>query len=201
MRAAWTFGLGLVAALAGPAAADGRLLADDAFATRGGGAWLLDGGVATGLAPALPAGLATGLGVAVTRACGCRWFDGARASWVAASASGEAWTVRHDALALRATGGLRHQAGRGTVALRLGVGATFVREHRLRNQGARAGLEGDALETSALATLPAAELEGVVAVHVAGPWLLVVSGGPSVSWLAGRARGGFDAALGVGWQP
>jgi len=91
--------------------------------------------------------------------------------------------------------------GRGTFGLRLGLGTTVVHEDRTRNQGAAAGLTGGALATSALAALPAGDLEAVVSVHVAGPWLLTLSGGPSAFVSEGAFHAAWIAALGAGWQP
>ena len=154
-----------------------------------------------GFPAALTTGMSSGIGAGVTRECGCRFAYGARASWSSATESSQIWTVTHADLRLRATGAIRHVAGRGTLALRLGLGATVVHEDRVRNQGMRAGLTGSDLETTALATLPAADLEAVVLVRVVGPWVLVVSGGPSVDLLAGSLHGGFTSELGVAWQP
>jgi len=125
---------------------------------------------------------------------------GARASWSTATESTMAWTVTHRDLRMRVTGGLQHVAGRGTFGLRLGLGGTLVHEARLRNQGDRAGLTGDDLSTSALAMLPAADLEAAVSLHVWHEWLLSVSGGPSIALDGDRARAGWTAGLGVAWQ-
>jgi len=65
----------------------------------------------------------------------------------------------------------------------------------------RAGLSGTDLENSSTTMLPAADLDAVVALHVAGPWLLVTSGGPSLDVLDGKLHGGWSAQLGVAWQP
>jgi len=70
-----------------------------------------------------------------------------------------------------------------------------------RIQGLRAGLMGADLATSATTPLPAADLEAVVSVHVAGPWLLSLSGGPSALLSDGAVLGGWIAQLGAGWQP
>ena len=56
---------------------------------------------------------------------------------------------------------------------------------------------GSDLETSALATLPAADIEGVVAIHMRGPWILALSGGPSIDVVDGAAHVGWTAELGV----
>jgi len=126
---------------------------------------------------------------------------GARASWSTATESSIAWTVTNADLDMRVVGAIQRDIGRGRLALRLGVGSTIVHETRLRNQGSRAGLTGGDLETSTLAALPAGDLEAVVALHIAGPWLLMVSGGPSVSIVSSTLRTGWASQLGVGWQP
>jgi hypothetical protein len=148
---------------------------------------------------ALQTGMATGVGAGVTY--GRRLALGVRASWATATESSLVWTVRHDDYRLRAVAVARQPAGRGAFALRLGLGATIVHEDRTRNQGMRAGLTGAELETSALAALPAADLEVVVSVHVAGPWLLALSGGPSTLVSDGVFHVGWIAQLGVAWQP
>jgi hypothetical protein len=84
--------------------------------------------------------------------------------------------------------------------VRLGAGGTLVHESRIRNQGERAGLMGDALETSAFAFVPAADLEAVVGLHVIGSWLVVVSGGPSLALVEGEPRWSWTAELGVAWR-
>ncbi len=148
----------------------------------------------------LQTGMATGIGGGLTY--GRRLALGVSASWATATESSLVWTVTHDDYRVRAPWpSPNNSAGRGVFALRLGVGATIVHEDRTRVQGARAGLMGAALESSATAALPAGDLEVVVSVHVAGPWLLVVSGGPSVILSDGAWRGGWTAQLGVGWQP
>jgi len=52
-----------------------------------------------------------------------------------------------------------------------------------------------------VATLPAGEVEAFVALHLFGPWLFTVSGGPSASIDSGNARAGWISMMGVGWQP
>ena len=179
----------------------GRLLDDDTFAVTHGGPYLVDAGLLVGEPAALPAGITTGIGAGLMRECGCLLSYGARASWSTESVSTTAWTVTHWDMRLRAVGMIRHDAGRGLLALRLGAGATIVHEHRLRNQGMRAGLTGSDLETSATDTLPAVDLEAVVGVRVTGPWLALISAGPSFDVLGGSLRGGWIAQIGVGWQP
>jgi hypothetical protein len=186
-------------ALAGDARADeGRLLGDDTFELRPHGPLVLDGGLYVGMPAALPAGMSTGVGAGVTRECSCWWSYGARASWSELTSSSLAWTVTHQEYRLRADAALRHSFGRGTLALRLDVGTTVVHEDRVRNQSSR--LMGS-FESKAVAALPAAELEAVVALHITGPWLMIASGGPSTDIFDGKLRGGWIAQLGVGWQP
>ncbi len=184
------------------AAADaGRLLNDHTFDTAPGGALVLDAGLVVGLPAALPSGLSTGIGAGVTRRCTC-WFSyGARASWSSVTEPGQTWIVNQDDYRLRLTAEFRHDAGRGTLALRLGAGPTIVHEVRDRQQGMRAGLTGSDLQTRAIRALPAADLEAVISVKLAGQWLVLVSGGPSVDVLDGALRTGWTTQLGVAWNP
>jgi hypothetical protein len=197
----------LIVALASvPAAADPvkpdperPAFTDDTWRVHSAGDVTVDGGFVTGFPAALPTGLTTGVGGGVT--VGQTFACGARASWSSATESSIAWTVDHADLRLRATGAVQKAAGRGTFALRVGLGTTIVHETRTRNQGMRAGLTGSDLETSAVDALPAGDLEGVIALHVAGPWLVVVSGGPSLAIVDGSAHASWTAELGIGWQP
>lgn len=179
--------------------ADEALLDDRSFDVRSSGRLVVDGGLLVALPTALPTGLSTGIGAGISHGRTLAW--GARVSWSRATEWATAWTVTQSDLRLRATGSMQAAAGRGSFALRLGLGGTLVHETRLRSQGARAGLSGSALETSTLAMLPAADLQGIVALHVAGPWLMVVSGGPTAVLLEGAPRWGWSAELGVAWQP
>ncbi|HEU4733304.1 MAG TPA: hypothetical protein VFT22_35675 [Kofleriaceae bacterium] len=189
--------------LAAPAVAraDGALMTDDTWRYRSTGHLALDGGLVVGFPAALPTGLAmgAGAGVSVTSAPWLAW--GARAAWVTATESSVPWTVTQSDLRLRITGAVQKAAGRGTLGLRLGLGGTLVHEARVRNQGMRAGLTGSDLETSSFALLPAADLDAVLGLHVAGPWLLVMTGGPSVDVFERKLHGGWSAQLGVAWQP
>jgi hypothetical protein len=181
------------------ARADGPLFSDDSLKITSCGCWTVDGGLVVGFPAALPTGLTRGVGAGVTY--GHVWTAGARASWSTATESTTAWQVTHSDLRLRVTGGVEHIAGRGSLGLRLGLGGTLVHESRLRNQGMRAGLTGSELMTSAFAMLPAADVEAVVGVHVFGPWLLEVSGGPTLEIFDGAAHGAWTAQVGVAWQP
>jgi hypothetical protein len=190
-------------ALAAPAAraqaGDGRRPVDEEWPVRSTGKTAVDAGLLLALPAQLQTGLSSGLGAGVTR--GGRFAWGVRGSWSSATESSLTWTVAHNDFRLRGVAALQQPAGRGVFALRLGVGPTFVYEHRERNQGARAGLTGSDLETSALAVFPGAEVEGVVKLHILGRWLLTLSGGPSVLVADGSLRYGWTAQLGAGWQP
>jgi hypothetical protein len=179
--------------------ADGSLLGDDTWRYRSAGALVVDGGLTVGFPTALSTGLATGVGLGVSHGTTLAW--GARASWQTATESSLVWTVTHRDFKLRVTGEAKATAGRGTLGLRAGLGGTLVHESRLRNQGMRAGLSGDELQSTALRLLPAADLDAVIALHVFGPWLLVTTGGPSVAVLDGGLHASWTAQLGVAWQP
>jgi len=179
--------------------ADDGALADDLWRYRASRGPVVDGGLVVALPSALPTGLAKGVGAGVATGGWLMW--GARAAWVTATESSLPWTVTHSDLRLRATGALRHTAGRGSLGLRLGLGGTLVHETRTRNQGMRAGLMGSDLENRSFALLPAADLDAVVALHIAGPWLLMMSGGPSLDVFEDRLHAGWSAQLGVAWQP
>ncbi len=185
--------------LARQSLAEPSLAASGLWSYRSTGDLVIHGGLVVGPPTALPTGLSTGFGTGFTR--GRTLVYGARASWSTATESTMAWTVTHRDLRLRLTGGLQHVAGRGTFGLRLGLGGTLVHEARLRSQGERAGLTGDDLSTSALALLPAADLEAAVSLHVWREWLVSVSGGPSLALDGGRALAGWTATLGVAWRP
>jgi hypothetical protein len=174
------------------------LVSTDTFAPSSRCDTAVDAGVLVGFPAALPTGLSRGLVAGVT--IGDTFTFGARVGWVTATESTMAWNVTHTDLRLRATGGLQHAIGRGTIGVRLGVGGTLVHESRRRAQGERAGLEGDDLATSVYALLPAADLDAVVQLGIAGPWRIVVSGGPSIA-IDGGAHASWTAQLGVAWQP
>ena len=178
--------------------AEPNLVASDVFRYTSRSDLLVDGGIAVGFPTALPTGLSRGVALGFARGRTVAW--GARVSWLTATESSMAWTVTHADLRLRATGTLQHAAGRGTIGLRLGLGGTLVHESRERNQGARAGLSGDELATSAYAMVPAGDLEAVIGVHVAGSWLLTLSGGPSLARIDGETTPSWGAQLGIGWQ-
>ena len=191
--------LALLVLSAAPAAAEGPPIPSDSFDWRAGESPAIDGGLVVGFPTALPTGLSKGVGGGITFGdCPLRW--GARAAWVTATESTEFWKVTHSDLRLRLSGSAQHDLGRGSLGLRLAAGGTLVHESRVRNQGARADLMGDALETSAFAFVPAADLEAVVGLHVIRSWMVVISGGPSLAIVDGDPHWSWTAELGVAWR-
>lgn len=171
----------------------------DVWAVRSTGRLAVDAGLILGRPAAWETGMTSGVGAGLS--VGRRLTWGLRASWSTATESSEVWTVTRQDVRLRAAAGVQHAAGRGAFALRLEVGPTLVHEGRTRNQGMRAGLTGSDLETATWAALPAADLQAVVTLHVAGPWLLIVGGGPSLTYASGAMHGGWMVQIGTGWQP
>ncbi len=187
----------VVVLAAGVAHADDRLLGDDTFAVHAPSALMVDGGLYVATPEALETGMATGVSAGITHACGCHFAYGARVSWASINETSEAWNLTQQDLRLRATGEVRHVIGRGTLALRLGAGATVVRELRERSQQ-RMGL--DPLSTRAYDTLPGADLEAVANLQITGSFGLVISGGPSLAYFQDGVHGKWLAELGVAWQ-
>jgi hypothetical protein len=179
--------------------AEGPVQLDDRWPVRTGGRLTIDGGVMLALPAALGTGLSTGVGAGAM--VGRRFRLGLRVAGSTASESSIDWAVTHTELRLRAAADFQHVAGRGAFGIRLGVGPTIVHETRDRNQAARAGLTGSAAQTTAFSTLPSIDLDAVVGLHIAGPWLLMLSGGPSASWVSGDFKAGWSALIGTGWQP
>ena len=159
---------------------------------------LVDGRVLLAAPAALATGLTTGVEAGYTRGGRLAW--GVRASWSTASELTRTENVRNDDVRLRLVGVLRHQAGRGSFGLRLGLGGTLVYEERTRSQGSRAGLTGEALRQTVWSLLPGADLEALVVLRVVGAWSVTVSGGPTLHILHGAANFGWLAGLGVAWQ-
>jgi hypothetical protein len=191
--------LALTASAARARADDGRRPVDEEWPVRSTGPLAVDAGLVLALPATWQTGLSSGLGAGVTRGGRLAW--GMRGSWSSGTESSQVWTVSQNDFRLRAVAALQQPAGRGVFALRLGLGPTFAYEHRTRNQGARAGLTGTDLESSALAVFPAVDLEGVVTLHLLGRWSIVLSGGPTAMIADGALRGGWTAQLGAGWQP
>ena len=190
----------LLGLLPGRARADDALAVSNAWRVRSTGALTVDGGLLLAKPTALGTGLSSGVGLGVTRGHWLAWQ--VRASWSTATESSIPWTTTQDDIRVRAGVALQRTLGRARVGLRLGLGPTIVHESRTRNQGMRAGLTGSDLQNSATATFAAGDLEAVVALHVFGPWLLTLGGGPSIAiGSSGGARTGAVAQLGIGWQP
>jgi hypothetical protein len=188
-------------AFARTSSADVGALTSDSFPYHEGHGLDLDAGLLLGFPTALPTGLSRGIGGGFATDRIEPLHLGLRAAWVTATESSVGWKVTHSDLRLRVAGSLQHEAGRGSIGLRFGLGGTLVHETRDRNQGQRAGAMGDALQTSVFAMVPAGEFEAVVAVHVVGSWQLVMSGGPSWAIVDHDVHGSWIAELGVGWQP
>jgi hypothetical protein len=170
---------------------DGSPLVAEVARAPSGGALTVDGGLFLALPTTLGPSLSTGFGLGVLRGGTFAW--GARASWSTATESSIDWTVTQWDLRLRVDGAVQHRIGRARVGLRLGVGPTIVHETRDRNQAT--------VETTASALLPAGELEAFVALHILGPWLCVLSGGPSAVIDDGALHAGWVSLIGVGWEP
>jgi hypothetical protein len=158
----------------------------------------VDAGIAAAHPVALETGLAKGFGAGLT--LGDRFTIGARASWVTATEYVVGWTVRHDDLRLGLTGGARVHAGRGSFGLRVGLGGAIVHETRSRFQADVAGARGMAREVSATATFPVADVDAVIGLHIAGAWMMMVSGGPSFVRMTGAVHTGWTTQVGVAWQ-
>jgi hypothetical protein len=173
------------------ARAEGQPLVADVLRVSEGGPWTVDGGLVLALPTALGPSLSTGFGLGVLHGGTFAW--GARASWSTATESSIAWTVTQWDLRLRLEGAIQRRIGRARVGLRLGLGPTVIHETRERNQSTGA--------TTAFALLPAADVEAFVALHIFGPWLCMLSGGPSAAVDHGTVRGGWVTLIGAGWQP
>jgi hypothetical protein len=178
------------------ARADG-LTDDDLWRYRSSGV-AIDAGVVAALPAALETGLAKGVGAGL--AVGRELFWGARASWATATETAIGWQVTHDDMKLRLVGGARTTAGRGSFAVRLGAGGTLVHETRERIRGDIAGAQGSLRETAANVLLPAADLDGVVSLHVTRGWMMIVSAGPSLTRVDHKLQTGWNSYLGVAWQ-
>jgi hypothetical protein len=158
----------------------------------------VNGGVVAATPTAFPTGLAKGLGGGITVGRTLTW--GAQVSWATATESTIGWTVSHDDFAFRLTGGAHASVGRGMFGLQLGLGTTLVHEIRHRIRGDVAGSTGMALETTATAIGPAAGLDAVIRLHLTGSWMMVMSGGPSLTRLDRALHTGWTTHLGIAWQ-
>jgi hypothetical protein len=163
----------------------------DTWRVQPGGPLMLDAGILASPAAALGPSLSTGVAAGVSRGGRIAWQ--VRASFSSATESSMAWTVTQAELRLRAGALIQRPLGRARIGLRVGLGPTVVHETRARNQST--------LQTSDFATIPAGDLEVVLALHVWSRWLLVMSGGPDASESGGSLHAGWLGQLGVGWQP
>jgi hypothetical protein len=184
-----------------PCRARGEVRPDDVDLSRTAatGALSIDADLFLARPTALGPGLSTGFGIGVTRGHAFAWAI--RASWSTATESSISWTATQSDLRLRAGFAAQRTLGRARVGIRAEIGPTLIHETRTRNQGIAANLTGNALGSSLFTTLPAADLEAFVALHVIGPWLFTVSGGPSASVESGNLRAGWTSMVGIGWQP
>ena len=178
----------------------GRLLDDHTFDTEPGGQFAGDLGIVAAKPTSLPTGLSTGLGAGFTRRCGCLFSYGARLAWSRVSEDSQSWIVTQDDFRLRVTGAIRHEAGRGSIALRLGAGPTIVHEVRDLQQGMRDPNSDTPQQQRALRAVPAGELELVVSLKIAGTWLVDASAGPTLA-IDDGVHGGWITQMGVAWQP
>jgi hypothetical protein len=178
----------------------GRLLDDHTFDTEPGGPFITDAGFVIAKPTSLPTGISTGVGAGFTRRCGCLLSYGARVAWSRVREPGQTWIVTQDDFRFRAVGAIRHDVGRGSIALRLAAGPTVVHEVRDRQQGMRDPGANTVLQTRAVRALPAGEAELVVSLKIAGDWLVTAGGGPSLA-IDDGATVGWISELGVAWQP
>ena len=196
----WLVALILLGLVPAEARGDEALIVSDGWRVRPPGPLTVDGGLLLALPTALGTGLSSGVGLGVTRGRLLAWE--ARASWSSATETSIPWTVTQDDVRLRGGVALQHDLGWARVSVRLGLGPTIVHESRSRNEGARAGVTGAALESSSTEVFAAGEVEAVVALHIFGPWLLVMNGGPGLAIdSSGSGHGGWLSQIGVGWQP
>ncbi len=207
-RAVWPrLGLALLIGsgmLAGrPASASAQAITAAAAAQWSPPSHIVDAQLFLATPAALTTGLSEGVGLSYLRPIlGSPVFAwGARASWSTATEYSLVDTVRNDDIRLRLCALAQHLVGRGGFGLRLGLGATTVYEARTRDQGARVGLTGSALEATNWYLYPAADLDGVVLIRVWNGWGMSLSGGPTLHLIDGSARAGWSTGLGVAWEP
>ena len=191
-RALLTVATAFVLAASGARADDARRPVDDDWPVQSTGPLAVDAGLVLALPATWQTGLSSGIGAGVTR--GRRFAWGVRGSWSTATESSLVWTVTHDDFRLRAVGAVQQPAGRGVFALRLGLGPTFVHEHRTRNQGARAGLTGSDLESRRWPRFPARISRLWSRCTSWGRWSLTLSGGPTAIVADGALHGRVDGA-------
>ncbi|MFT3693037.1 MAG: hypothetical protein QM831_07840 [Kofleriaceae bacterium] len=181
--------------------AGARVATAEPFETEASGPITLDAAYVIAKPAALQTGMSTGLGATITHTCGCNLSYGAELSWGRVSEPGATWIVTQDDYRLRVVGAVRHDIGRGSIALQLGVGPVLIHENRDRQQGMRAGLSGDELHTSGTTIAPSAALEAIVTMKVQGPWALHAGAGPAADIFDGDLHAGWQVEVGLAWAP
>lgn len=164
----------------------------------------LHAAMVNGLPAVLGTGMSTGASLRWLQPLGSgqsRWVWGGEVSVSSSTEYGASWQVSQTDMRVRALVGAQAALGRGRMALLLGAGPTAVLENRLRNQGERLGLSGDALEQNRWGALASLDLNWSVAAPVAGQWAAVVSAGPALHLGSSGAALGWTTLLGVGWMP
>lgn len=125
---------------------------------------------------------------------------GVRAGWAQGTEYTLTYAVTHGEWKLRAVVEAEKTLGRGALGLRIGAGPTAVHEVRVRDQAARIA-DGASLNTSAWSVLPAAEAEFTTSLRVYDDFGLVLSMGPSLTWLNSGSHFGWISTLGIAWLP
>lgn len=159
----------------------------------------IEGGVAVATPAALGTGLAVGAGASVV--VGEALLVGAALAVSSATEYGTTWHVAHDDFRLRGIVEGRRPLGRADLGLRLGLGVTVVHERRTHKLAGRLGSDAPELFPSSWALRPGAELEGGVALRLAGDWGVIVRAGPAVHFAGGGATVGWSALVGPVWLP
>jgi|GEM_PF-1861021 len=159
-----------------------------------------------GVLTALPALLGVGQslgGVAALTVGNGPFLYGVRASVSTGEEFSPSWRLDHTELRVRALGGVRAAAGRGTWILRLGLGMTVVNEARERHNAGSLALSNVNFEESAWTAVPAVELEGGLVLDVHGAWGLALFGGPTLHFGGATDGGnwGWTASGSVVWTP
>jgi len=166
----------------------------------------LEAGVITALPAILEVGQTLGGQAALTVGYGA-FLYGVNASVSEAKEYSQSWRVTHTELRVRALGGVRAAAGRGTWILRLGLGLSLVHEGRVRHDVAEVDAGNVVREESAWAAVPAVDLEGGLVLHLAGAWGIALFLGPTLHFGGatnsgdGGVRWGYSGSASLVWTP
>jgi len=162
----------------------------------------LEAGVVTALPAILEVGQTLGGMAALSVGYG-PFIYGVRASVSQAEEFSSTWRITHTEMRLRALGGVRAAAGRGTWILRLGLGLSVVHEGRERHDAANVSLPGAAADQSAWAAVPAIDLEGGLVLNVYSDWGLSLFAGPTLHFgsITDGAHWGWTGSGAVVWTP